>query len=160
MKMQEMRRKDRQLDLCETWEVLERGEYAVLSTVNDQGQPYGVPMSYAIDGGVIYLHCAGEGQKLDNLRINPQASLTVVVDTEPVYDKGFSTYYASAVLCGRVVEVTGIDEKSQALYALAKKYLPEHLDKANENIDKLLTRTVVLRMDQELITGKAKKKIK
>ena len=158
MKIREMRRKDRRLSHEESQGILERGEYGILATVDGEGQPYGLPLSYLWDQGRIYMHCAAEGQKLDNLRANPKASLTVVGPTEPVYDKGFSTYYESAIVCGPVSVVEEADEKYRALYELARKYLPDHLDQADGNIQKFMKRTVVLRLDPELISGKAKKK--
>lgn len=36
-----------------TRELLERGEFGVLSTVSKDGEPYGVPMSYAFADGKV-----------------------------------------------------------------------------------------------------------
>ena len=77
--MREMRRKDRQLDSADTLEILKNGEYGVLATVTEDGNPYGVPMSYAFDeeSHVIYMHCSAEGgQKTDNLRLHPEVCFT------------------------------------------------------------------------------------
>lgn len=42
----EMRRKDRLLTEKEAREILSEGEYGVLSTMGENGYPYGVPVNY------------------------------------------------------------------------------------------------------------------
>ncbi|MCP4630772.1 MAG: hypothetical protein GY850_45770 [bacterium] len=44
--MKEMRRKDKEIGTDETIKLLTECEYGVLSTVGDDGQPYGVPLNY------------------------------------------------------------------------------------------------------------------
>ena len=43
----EMRRKDRALGMEETIEILNKSEYGVLSTVDENNVPYGVPINFA-----------------------------------------------------------------------------------------------------------------
>jgi uncharacterized protein len=69
-----MRRADRAIPESEAQEILQAGEYGVLSTVSADGQPYGVPVSYSYAGDVIYFHCAVEGRKLENLSGNNKVS--------------------------------------------------------------------------------------
>jgi nitroimidazol reductase NimA-like FMN-containing flavoprotein (pyridoxamine 5'-phosphate oxidase superfamily) len=45
-----IRRKDRALSEEEAFKILKAGEYGVLSTVGEDGYPYGVPVSYAYTG--------------------------------------------------------------------------------------------------------------
>lgn len=137
--------------------LLEKGEYGFLATVGEDGLPYGVPLSYVILDDAVYLHSARDGRKVDNLRFCRDVSFTVVGKTEPVYAKNFTTYYESAMVFGTVGEVTDADEKFRVLYALAEKYLPEHLDKADNDIRHSLSRTAIYRLDIEAVTGKAKK---
>lgn len=83
--MREMRRYDHRLTEAETMEIIRQGEYGVLCTVTAEGLPYGVPISYALDEGanVLYFHgTIQEGQKTENLAHQPQACLTVVLQTE------------------------------------------------------------------------------
>lgn len=42
----EMRRKDRKIETDEAIKILKTGEYGVLSTVDIDGYPYGVPINY------------------------------------------------------------------------------------------------------------------
>ncbi|MCC8194066.1 MAG: pyridoxamine 5'-phosphate oxidase family protein, partial [Deltaproteobacteria bacterium] len=64
--------------------------------------------------------------------------------------------YASVMVSGTAKAVTDADEKFRALYALAGKYLPDHLDKAERDIRASFARTAVYRLDIETMTGKAK----
>jgi nitroimidazol reductase NimA-like FMN-containing flavoprotein (pyridoxamine 5'-phosphate oxidase superfamily) len=155
--MREMRRKDRNISQEECFALLERGQYGVLSTADENGLSYGVPLSYVFLGGNVHFHCAREGRKIDNLKANSAATFTVVGTVEPVFDKDFSTYYQSAIVSGAVREVADPLEKRAILYALAQKYLPAHLDKADNSINNAFSRTAVYTLILEHVTGKAKK---
>ena len=52
-----MRRKERELTVDQAWEVVEGTDHAVLATVDDEGNPYGVPITpVAADRKRIYFH--------------------------------------------------------------------------------------------------------
>lgn len=70
----ELRRKDRDMVEAEARELLERGEYGVLSACGPDGQPYGIPLSYCVIDNAIYFHCALEGHKLEILAANGKVS--------------------------------------------------------------------------------------
>ncbi len=152
-----MRRKDRQRTPSEGLAILKNGEYGVLATVDAEGQPYGVPLSYIVRGGRIYFHCAGEGHKIDNIRANPRASFTVVGRTRPVYDKNFTTRFESVIIFGELEPVVDEKEKYGLLYELAEKYLPDHMDQAEASIRASLARTAVYGLTMEVVTAKASK---
>ena len=154
-----VRRKDNTITLEESHALLKAGQYCVLATVDAEGSPYATPLSYVFLHGKIYLHCAHEGHKIDNLRANPRCSLAVVGKTQPVYTKNFTTYYESVVIFGVAQEVLDAAEKTEALMAVAQKYLPEHMEKADNDIANSLSRTAVYRIQIEKITGKAKRSI-
>ena len=54
--MREMRRKDKEIGTDEAINLLAGCEYGVLSTVDSDGQPYGVPLNYAYKDNCIYFH--------------------------------------------------------------------------------------------------------
>ena len=157
MQEHKIRRKDRQISLDDCREILKNGEYGILATADGEGQPYAVPLSYIYLDGQIYFHCALDGHKIENLKTNPRISFVVVGFTEPVCDKGFSTYYESVVIFGSAREVTADDEKRRVLYALSEKYLPDHMDKADGEIDHAFSRTAVWSLEPKIITGKSKR---
>jgi uncharacterized protein len=150
-----MRRSDRALTVEQTVEILQNGEYGVLSTVSLDGQPYGVPVSYAYADGRLCFHCALEGHKLDNLASNPRVSFCVVGDTEVLPGK-FATRYESAIVFGRASELAG-DDKSRALAELVKKYSAEFVEQGERYLKSDFDRTRVFEIEIEASSGKARR---
>lgn len=154
----DVRRKDRAITEEEARSVLEKAEYGFLGTVSPESEPYVVPLSFTVGGGKVYFHCAREGEKLDNITANPSVCFCVVGPTEPVYDAGFSTYYESCMVFGTAREVTDEAEKRAMLLELARKYLPDDMDKADEAITRSWNRTALYAVSMDRVTGKAKRK--
>ena len=158
--MREMRRRDRQLTEAETMEIIQRGEYGVLCTVTPEGLPYGVPISYALDEGanIIYFHgTIQEGQKTDNLAHQPQACLTIVLQTDLMPEK-FATKYWSANAFGLVSNVSDEAEKRHGLKCILKKYAHDYMEQGEKYIDSSIGRARVMKMTIQSLTGKARKK--
>jgi uncharacterized protein len=151
----EMRREDRKLSNAETDEILEKGIYGVLSTIGTNGYAYGVPLSYVyIDNG-IYLHCALEGQKLSNIRDDHRVSFCVVGEANPLADQ-FSMKYKSAIVFGKAREIDG-EKKLKTLIALVEKYSSEYVEKGKEYAINSIDKTVVIKIEIENLTGKARR---
>jgi nitroimidazol reductase NimA-like FMN-containing flavoprotein (pyridoxamine 5'-phosphate oxidase superfamily) len=150
-----MRRADRAIPESEAQRILQAGEYGILSTVSGDGQPYGLPVSYAYTGEVLYFHCAIEGHKLDNLRSNNRISFCVVGQTRVLPNK-FTTNYESAIVFGHAFEVTGA-EKHTGLVELVKKYSPGFIDKGLEYISHDGDEARVYKIVIEALTGKARR---
>jgi uncharacterized protein len=134
---------------------LEKGEYGILSTVSPDGQPYGVPVSYAYTQAVIYFHCAKGGHKLGNLRGNNKVAFCVVGETE-VLPEEFATKYESVIVFGEAFKATEA-ERRQGLLDLVKKYSPEFIEKGRQHIDDDHGKTVVYKIVIGTITGKSRK---
>ncbi len=153
----EMRRKDRMLGQEETLEVLNKSEYGILSTIGVDNAPYGVPMNFAYEDGVVYFHCAKAiGYKVSNIINNSNACFTVVNDVclEP---KIFSTKYSSAILFGKISIIEDIEEKKKGLEALIKKLSPEYMESGMRYIENSVDETYVLKMEVIEMTGKGRK---
>lgn len=149
----EMRKSTRALSEAEAYEILKNGEYGILSTQNEDGYSYGVPLSYALEGNNLYFHGAREGQKLDNIKINPKVCFTVVGATEVIPDK-FSTKYESSIAFGKAEIIDGA-EKSNALKLFIEKYSPQFKDAGMEYINKASSVTTIIKLTIEHLTGKA-----
>lgn len=148
-----MRRKDKELQGEAVMRLLHDGEYGILSTVDLQGQPYGVPLNFVYWQDGLYFHCALEGRKLDNLHANPRVSFCVVGHTR-VLPEEFNTEYESAIVFGTAREVLG-DERHQALVKLVEKYSPEFVEEGHSYIERYDSRTKVCRIDIQALSGKA-----
>ena len=150
-----MRRQDRVVPAERAREILEVGEYAVLELVDADGEPYGVPLSYAVEGDRAFFHGTTEtSHKLDAIRANPRASLTVVMNTE-VHGAQYSTAFDSVIAFGPIRPAHDDTEKRMGLMALLGKYssmVPP--ERAMRYLEAQLDRTSVIVMDLERVTGK------
>ena len=150
--MREMRRKDKAIGTDEAINLLAGCEYGVLSTVDSDGQPYGVPLNYAYKDNCIYFHCALKGHKIDNIDENPKVSFCAVGNTK-VLPSEFSTNYVSAVAFGVASEVQGA-ERYNALVLILEKFSPDFMEEGNKYIEKLDKVTTVIKIEIQHISGK------
>ena len=151
----ELRRTERRSTEMEAKELLERGEYGILSTCGHDRQPYGIPISYCMLDGAIYFHCAVEGRKLENMSTNDKVSFCVVGTTE-VLPSQFATRYESVIISGRASEVFD-EEKQRALEELVAKYSAGFHSEGLNYIKAKKERTKVFRIDIDAICGKARR---
>jgi nitroimidazol reductase NimA-like FMN-containing flavoprotein (pyridoxamine 5'-phosphate oxidase superfamily) len=151
----ELRRTDRRSTEQEAWELLERGEYGVLSTISADGAPYGVPVSYCVVDGAICFHCALEGHKVENIAADSRVSFCVVGATE-LLPASFSTRYESVIVVGRASELFA-DEKLRALEGLVQKYSAGFREQGLRYIASDGARTRVFRIGIDTISGKARR---
>lgn len=151
----EMRRKDRLLNNDEIIKILKNNAYGVLSTISDNGYPYGVPISYVLFNDSLYVHSALKGHKLDNISNNNKVSFTVIGNTQ-VLPGDFSTKYESVIIFGDAVEVFE-DEKDQALLEFINKYSIDFIQEGKDYIEKARKATRVMKIDPVHVTGKAKR---
>ena len=149
-----LRRQDRAISEQDAIALLDTAEYGVMSTVSEDGVPYGVPLHFARDGATLILHCAPEGRKLDNLCRNSRVSFCVVDKTE-VFPTKFTTRYESVIVSGCVKLVEDTEQKAALLQKLCEKYVPNYLDATAKMIAGHLDRTAVIVIEMETITGKA-----
>ena len=150
--MREMRRKDKEIGADKAIKLLTDCDYGVLSTVGNDGQPYGVPLNYAYKDNCIYFHCALAGHKIDNIESNPKVSFCAVGDTK-ILPSEFSTEYVSAVAFGVASEVQG-SERYNAIVLLLEKFSPEFIEEGKKYIEKLDKVTKVIKIEIEHISGK------
>jgi uncharacterized protein len=154
--MKNMRRNDREISQQESVEILDKSEYGVLSTVDKNGQPYCVPLSYVYKDNAIYFHCAVAGQKLENMADNSKVSFCVVGRTK-VLPETFGTLYESTLVFGVAGEVHG-DERHKALVWLLEKYCADFIEGGMQYIELKNQVTKVIKIDIGQLSGKSRKK--
>ncbi len=151
-----MRRKEREMPEAFALEVVDKCMYATLATAGTDGQPYCVPVSVVRDGRVVYIHCAMQGRKTDNMRDSPKVCISCVGDVHLVEDK-FTVEYESAVIFGRAEEVTADEEKTQALKLICERFAPSQMQAFDQAVQRSLHRTAVWKVQATEVTGKRKK---
>ncbi|MCM1283141.1 MAG: pyridoxamine 5'-phosphate oxidase family protein [Muribaculaceae bacterium] len=150
-----MRRRDRQLTEKEAMEILQQGEYGILSTMGSS-YPYGVPVNYVVIDHVIYIHgsCEG-GQKAEHINKNSNVCFTVVGATEVIAEK-FGEKYESAIVFGKAKEVDAA-AKEKALEAFLDKYSSEYKEAGMKYLHAAKDKVSVYGIAIEQITGKARR---
>lgn len=151
-----MRRTDREMDRAFAILVVDQCEYAVLSMMDEKGEPYCVPISIVREGENIYFHCAKEGKKVDAMRKYPNVCIACVGNTCREKDK-FTTKYESAIVHGRADEVNAEEEKIHALRLLCERHTPTNMKNFDAAILQSLSRTAVWKVSICSISGKCKK---
>ena len=160
-KRYDMQMADRELSEAEAWEILDAGEYAVISTVDPDGTPYGVPVSYFIMDEKLYLH-TGErpGHKIDDFLHDPRVSVAVATEVEPCFeDTFFTTRFASVVASGRISKVDDSTLVRRVLVELCMKYLPELKDEIGPAIGREIDVTAAWCVEFDEVRGKAGRRL-
>lgn len=151
--MKKIRRKDREIEAADAVNLLVECEYGILSTVGDDGQPYGVPLNYVYKDNCIYFHCALVGHKIENIEKNPKVSFCAVGATNVLPSK-FGTEYESVVAFGIASEARGT-ERYNALLWLLEKYSSEFIEEGKTYIEQKDKATKVIKIEIAHISGKS-----
>lgn len=145
------------LDNTQTDLLLETAETACLSTISSDGYPYTVPVHFVYYDGKVYIHCSGQGHKLDNIRANGKVCFTV-------YDlKGYivnengapcntNTEYESVIINGIAAVVDDAPCKKAVLTEIVKKYTPQLAGRPVA--EKMVSATCVIEITIQACTGK------
>lgn len=152
--MKEMRRTDRLMEQEGTLRVLKEGEYGIMATVDEQMQPYGVPLSYVYVNGDIYFHCTNAGGlKYENIQSNSRVSFTVVGNTKVMPEK-FGTLYESAIAFGETELVTDEEERLAAFREFLYKYSPDFLVEGEKYIKASGSKALIVKIKVNDLSGK------
>jgi nitroimidazol reductase NimA-like FMN-containing flavoprotein (pyridoxamine 5'-phosphate oxidase superfamily) len=150
----DIRRSDRALTEDQAREILARAEHGVLATLGADGWPYAVAVNHVLSGDLLYIHCAVEGHKLENIAHEERVSFCAVADARVLPSK-LSTLYESAIVFGRAAVVTDPAEKLRALELLAVRFCGALSPEAEKTIATSASRAAVVRIRLERISGKA-----
>ncbi|WP_290770894.1 pyridoxamine 5'-phosphate oxidase family protein [Anaerofustis sp.] len=151
-----MRRKDREMNIEFSLEVIDNASFATISMIDNNGLAYGIPVSVVRENNNLYFHCAFEGKKIESIRNNNKVCLSFVNKAKPI-PKDYSLEFESAVVFGRAYEVKDKDEKIHALNLICKKYASSNMGMFESAIERSLFRTNVIKIEMDNISGKRKK---
>lgn len=145
-----MRRKEKERsDLSFMATVLQEAEDCSLAMTGADG-PYVIPVNYVYTDGVLYIHCALSGRKLEMIAHDPRVAFTAYTGVRILREEN-STEYHCVCGFGRAVLVQDMEEKRRALDAIAARY---HAQCPVPTPDNAVLRTGVIRVDIESMTGK------
>ena len=149
-----MRRKRQQLSEDESIGILQKSTAGTLALLGDNGYPYAVPISYVYADGKLYFHSALSGHKIDAIRNSDKASFCVI-DKDDVRPKKYTTYFRSVIAFGHIHIIEDEQEKLETARLLGDRYNPNQEEALQKELEKGLSRMLMIRFDIEHLTGKA-----
>ena len=173
-----MRRKDREMSREYGLAVIDKSNFGVVSMIEENNEPYGIPLSIIREENTLYFHSAKEGKKVNNFEENPKVSIAFIEEVkipenfteeelnEIVKDKSkisllissvFTTEYESSIVKGKVKLVEDEKEKIKAMKLICEKYTPTKMKYFNMAIESGLKRTNIYKVEIESISSKRKK---
>lgn len=149
-----MRRTRQALDEKELQKVITACNAGVFSLILPDGQPYGVPVSYAWDGSSFYFHGSKDGLKMQAIRHCALACFTIIYQNELV-PQALTTRYVSIIAMGHVEILQSPAEKRKALQLLCDQLAGENDPAYNaDKIEASLQDVCMLKFVVKEITGK------
>lgn len=114
-------------DAREIKDIIDKCDTCFLGMVDPEGLPYVVPMNFGFEDGIIYLHSAKTGRKMDILRHNPETCIAFSTDHKIFFRNetvacSYGMDYRSVLAFGKVVFIEDYDEKVRALNLIMRKY--------------------------------------
>ena len=139
--------------------LLERTLTGSLATVSPSGAPYVVPVHFAWDGENVLIHGLPAGEKLSNIKENPEVCFTAYeMSGFLMDDEGrpceTNTEYESVVIKGSAELISEAEVKTAALYKIIEKYTPQLIDR--EIPQNMLKGTAVIRIVPSAVTVKGR----
>lgn len=147
-----MRRSKQRIPDEESKKILTKSTNGILSLIDPNVKPYGVPMSFIYDGeNSIYFHCAFCGRKIECIKNNPRACFTIV-DQDEIHPDEFTTYFRSVVVEGTISIIEDREQMIESLRLLSSKYSPG-ID-CEPEIEKGIDHVLIMKLKIDTITGK------
>lgn len=173
-----MRRKDREMDREFGLDIIDKSNYGIISMIDEEGKPYGIPLSIVRDEDMLYFHTGMKGKKVEALEKKPNVSVSFVgevkvpeiytdeelelMNTDPSkaaqFISGvFTTEFESAIVKGSVKLIEDIEEKIKGMKLICEKYTPTKMKYFDAAIKSSLSVTSIYSITIEEITAKRKK---
>ena len=133
-----MRKESRAMDSQWALEAMHKAPYITVSFIDEDGKPYGLPLSLASDDDVNwYFHGALEGKKLEAIKAHPEVCLSAVTRCAPTVgpkDGSFTLQFKSAIAFGKAEIGAVIMPPVPAFY-----HRPQSLDDViNQTVNRVL----------------------
>ena len=144
----------KEISFSECEEILLNEKRGVLSVIGDGGYPYCMPMNhfYQKEEGVIYFHCGKEGHRIDAINANDKACFCVF--DKGVKDvNGWAKNFKSVIVFGKIEVVKDLKQIEDITTKLSYKFTDD-FEYIKKEIEGALSRTILLKLLPESITGK------
>ena len=108
-------------------DIIKRCQVCNMAMADEDGNPYVLPFNFAYVDGVLYLHSAPEGRKIDILNKNPRVCISFSTDYQLYHQNesvacSYSMKYRSVLVYGNVEFIEDLDSKKDVLNKIMKHY--------------------------------------
>ena len=120
-----MRRKDKAVEDLRTQEAIIGKARVCRLGLCDEGQPYVVPLCFGYEGGVIYLHSARVGRKIEILKRNQRVCVEFDLDGPLEVNETacrWTMHFQSVIAFGTAEIVTSQSEQKKGLDLIMAHY--------------------------------------
>jgi hypothetical protein len=173
-----MRRKDREMNREFGIEIIDKSSYGIISVIDENNEPYGIPLSIVRNGNNLYFHSAKDGKKVKIFERNPIVNVTFIGETKipenyskeeldeisqnkskaaALISKVFTTEYESTIVKGKIELVDNKEETIRAIKLICEKYTPAKMDYFSMAIESGLNLINIYKIEINEITAKRKK---
>jgi len=107
--------------------IINKCEVCYAGMVDENNEPYVVPFNFGFQDGIIYLHSAQMGKKMDILRKNNKVCLSFSTDHQMAWQNAdvacsYLMKYRSVQVFGHVEFIEDFDEKIKGMNIFMQKY--------------------------------------
>lgn len=150
----EMHKSDRQLAMEDVKELLLKGHHGTLSVNGDDGYPYAVPVNYVYLNDAIYIHSAKYGYKIEALEKDDKVCFSAIISSN-VLPSHFTAEFESVVAFGKASMVADDTEKQEVLETFITRMAPGREEAGAKMIQANFSKTAIIKVNVESMTGKA-----
>lgn len=123
--------------------IIRKCDVCYLSMVDENNEPYIVPMNFGYHDDVIYFHASQTGKKVDILKNNPRVCVSFSTDHQLRYVNeevacSWGMRYRSILAYGSIVFVDNHDDKIDALNHIMKNYTDRDFGYKNPAVTEVL----------------------
>ncbi|TFE25992.1 pyridoxamine 5'-phosphate oxidase family protein [Cohnella luojiensis] len=100
--------------------------------LSSEDVPYVIPLNFVWLKDAIYFHGAEEGRKVTYIEHNPRACFTISENYGTITSQipaNTDTAYMSVIIEGSLVQVTDINEATEAMQVMLDKYVPGYYER-------------------------------
>jgi uncharacterized protein len=114
-------------DPAKATEVIDKCEVCYIGMIDFDNKPYVLPFNFGYEDGIVYLHSAPIGKKIEVLKTNPDICVTFSTDHKLFHRHeqvacSYGMKYKSVLITGKVEFIEDYDEKVRVLNIIMRKY--------------------------------------
>ena len=152
--IKQARRIQQALSKEEINEVLLRNSSGVLSLIDENGNPYGVPLNYVFVKNKLIFHTLKIGYKIDLINKNENCAFTII-DKDDIVEKDYTSLYQSVIIQGTIKVISDPQLIIGYINSFTDKFVHnDNLDERSKIIERTMNRLVILELTINQISGK------